>query len=128
MASKTPIKVHGVEVVPLEVLANVVERQLAEKFKDVWPEIKGIGCFRVQVTGKKKGKNAEYVLDLVTEQGAAAVGIPSSIVAQMMLKGDIKKEPGVFGPEAIVDPELFFKELDKRKVAEIHITKKEYIK
>lgn len=128
MASKTPIKVQGVEVVPLEVLASVVERQLTEKFRDAWPEFKGGGCFRVQVIGKKKARKTEYILDMFTEQGTALIGIPSSIVAQMMLKKEINNEPGVFGPEALVDPESFFKELDKRKMADIHITRKEYIK
>ncbi len=42
-------------------------------------------------------------------------GMPASIMAQM-IKKDIITEKGSFAPEAIVPPELFFKELRKRKM------------
>ncbi|MEK6847493.1 MAG: hypothetical protein AABY16_04990, partial [Nanoarchaeota archaeon] len=47
--------------------------------------------------------------------GNIATGMPASIMAQMV-KEKIISEKGSFAPEAVVPPELFFKELRKRKM------------
>jgi saccharopine dehydrogenase-like NADP-dependent oxidoreductase len=122
-----------VEISPLEVLANVTEKQLKDKFGEDGPKVKGMGCSRIRVVGKEKGKKTEYVLDLMclpteerSDPAGYATGVPSAIVAEMIAKGMIKK-PGVIGPEEVVDPDYFFAECDKREIP-ISITKKEYIK
>lgn len=44
------------------------------------------------------------------------VGVPGSIVAQMVASGTIKGGKGVKPPEQIVPPKLFFPELAKRDI------------
>jgi len=132
-ASNEPIKVQGVEVSPLEVLAAVTEKQLKDKFGEDGPVFSGMTCVRTRVEGEEKGKKTAYILDIIAlptkdrpDPEAYATGVPSAIVAEMIAKGMIKK-PGVIGPEEVVDPDYFFAECDKRDIP-ISIAKKEYIK
>jgi len=127
-ASKEPIKVQGVEVAPLEVLAAVVDRQVKEKLEGVELKFKGMKCMRAHVVGKKNGRKVEYVVDCIhgvhSRWGEfCSTGVPPSIVAQMQAKGMIK-EPGVWGPEQVIDPDYFFKELTKREIR-FQVTTKE---
>jgi len=120
MASERPIKVHGVEVVPLEVLCAVVNRELEEKLEGVDVKLDIVKCHRARVIGKKDGKKIEYIIYTITRPHSrwgvyAATGVTPSIVAQMQVKGMIR-EPGVWGPEQVVNPEYFFKELAKREI------------
>ena len=127
-ASKESIKVQGVEVVPVEVLVAVVDRQVKEKLEGVELKFKGMKCIRAQVIGKKNGRKVEYVVDCILGVHSrwgefCSTGIPPSIVAQMQAKGMIKP-PGVWGPEQVIDPEYFFKELAKREM-HVQVTIKE---
>jgi len=121
-ASKGPIKVQGVEVVPLEALAAVVERQVKEKLEGVELKLNKMKCFRAQVIGKKNGKRIEYLVDCIVGTPLrlggrvdVAAGIPPSIAAQIQVRGMIK-EPGVWAPEQVIAPEYFFNELAKREM------------
>jgi len=127
-ANKESIKVQDVKVAPVEVLAAVVDRQAKEKLEGVELKFKGMKCIRAQVFGKKNEKKLEYVVDCILEAHSrwgelCSTGVPPSIVAQMQTKGMIK-EPGVWGPEQVIDPEYFFKELAKREM-HIQVTIKE---
>jgi saccharopine dehydrogenase-like NADP-dependent oxidoreductase len=75
---------------------------------------------RVRIRGTRGGGEIEDVLDcLVPGMPAWGVGAdidtgsPPSIVAQMMLRGDIDAR-GVLPPERAVPPAPFFKELERR--------------
>lgn len=48
--------------------------------------------------------------------GDLNTGVPPSIVAQMIVRGDVK-ERGVLPPELCIDPEIYFEELKKRNLA-----------
>ncbi len=127
-AGKEPIKVQRVEVVPVEVLAAVVDGQVKEKLEGVERKFKGVKCIRAQVTGKKNGRRVEYVVDCIhgvhSRWGEfCSTGVPPSIVAQMQAK-EMIKQPGVWGPEQVIDPEYFFKELAKREM-HVQVTIKE---
>jgi len=127
-ASKESIKVQGVEVVPVEVLAAVVDRQVKEKLEGVELKFKGMKCIRAQVIGRKNGKKVEYVVDCILGAHSrwgefCSTGVPPSLVAQMQAKGMIK-QPGVWGPEQVIDQEYFFEELAKREMY-IQVTVKE---
>jgi len=129
-ASKRPVKVHGIEVVPREVLAVVVEEQIKQKLKGIELKVNDMECVRAQVIGKKNGKKVEYILDCIVKThsrwkvscGDVCTGVPPSIVAQMQVGGMIK-EPGVWAPEQVIDPEYFFKELAKREM-QVQVTVK----
>jgi saccharopine dehydrogenase-like NADP-dependent oxidoreductase len=47
--------------------------------------------------------------------GEAAIGIPLSFGAQMIARGDIDAR-GVFPPESVINPALFFGELERRGI------------
>jgi saccharopine dehydrogenase-like NADP-dependent oxidoreductase len=54
--------------------------------------------------------------------GEVAVGVPSSIAAQMLARGDIKVK-GVIPPENCIDPEPFIVELGKRDIKTLETIK-----
>ncbi|MGA2462489.1 MAG: saccharopine dehydrogenase C-terminal domain-containing protein [Candidatus Bathyarchaeia archaeon] len=80
-------------------------------------------CSRVEVLGKKNGKSAEMQLEVLysakkewkASSAQYGVGIPASIVSQMLCEGQIQKA-GVLPPENCVDPTILFKELEKRNM------------
>jgi len=122
LARDDPVKVQGVEVARKEVLAEVIEKNYKEKLKGVNLKLNEVACIRSQVTGEKEGGKLEYTVDCIirthsrgTSYIVNATGVPASIVAQMQAKGMIK-EPGVWGPEKVIDPEYFFKELARREM------------
>ena len=74
---------------------------------------------RVVVRGSKARKKKELRVDAHIHGKDETIdkdtGVPPSIVAQMILKKKIQ-EKGVFPPDLVVPPELFFKELARRKI------------
>ena len=129
--STKTIKVREWEVVPREILNAVVERQVTEKLEGKNIKPNAIRARHASVTGKKNGKQMEYVLDCVSgihsRWGVAcATQVPPSIVAQMQAKGMIK-EPGVWAPEQAVDSEYFFNELAKREMSVQVMVKEEIV-
>jgi saccharopine dehydrogenase (NAD+, L-lysine-forming) len=80
-------------------------------------------CSRVEVVGKKNGKAVEIQLEVLYSAKKAwkvscaqyGVGIPASIVAQMLGNEQIEKK-GVLAPENCVNPTEFFRELRKREM------------
>lgn len=100
---------NGISVSPRRLTVKL----LAEK---LWkPEVKDIVALKVDVFGVKKGKPARYVYHLLDyfdkKRGITAMArttaYPTSIVAQLMLKGAVK-EKGVVPPERIgMNDELF---------------------
>jgi len=118
--SAEPIKVRGMEVVPREVMAAVVAKQVKDKLEGVELKSNIIRTRHAQVIGEKNGKKVEYILDCISgvhsRWGAlCATQVPPSIAAQMQVKGMIK-EPGVWAPEQVIDLEYFFNELAKREM------------
>jgi lysine 6-dehydrogenase len=117
LASTEPIDVGGQPVRPREVL-SVLGRRL--------PQAAGtddVECLRVILEGERGGGRASVVAESLIEPdrgaglgaGARDTGIPPSIVAQMIGKKDIAK-PGMFAPEDVVDPDLFFARLKERGI------------
>jgi saccharopine dehydrogenase-like NADP-dependent oxidoreductase len=86
---------------------------------------------RVQVFGEKKKQKVVYNADVIfppkKEWRASCsqydVGIPASIAAQMIAKGDISVK-GAVPPEVCVDPEPFIAELAKRNIKVYETSKK----
>ncbi len=121
-ASGEPVNVHGVEVVPSEVITVLADKQAKEKLAGAKLELKQVACARARVIGKKNGKKMEYIIDSMVKTphrlGAAVAvgtGVPPSIAAQMQVRGMIK-EAGVWPPEQVIAPEYFFSELAKREI------------
>lgn len=117
LASTEPIDVGGQQVRPRDVLA-ALGRSL--------PQAAGTGdteCLRVILEGERRGAGRRVVVDSVIEPdlaeglggGALDTGIPPSVVAQMIAAGEVKG-PGMFAPEDVVDPDLFFERLAERGI------------
>lgn len=78
----------------------------------------GAGCagLRVDIHGEMDGKEQHLVFG-AAEKMARLTGIPASIAAQMVGRGEIKKNvTGVVAPEALIEPRKFLNELGKRSI------------
>lgn len=115
--AKEEIEINGTTVRPLDFTAEVLRRipipQGYTEKENIW----------LKVYGTKGGKKVVEEMDCIAgtlpgwEDAGCNIdtGFPASILAQMMIKGEIA-ERGVFAPEFVVPPEPFFAELAKRKI------------
>jgi len=86
---------------------------------------------RIIAIGKKDQKKVSHTMDAIFRSkaewrataGEVSVGVPSSIAAQMLARGDIKIK-GVIPPENCIDPEPFMVELGKRGIKILETIKK----
>jgi saccharopine dehydrogenase-like NADP-dependent oxidoreductase len=67
-----------------------------------------------EIQGTKEGREVTYRLGTVTCKGALPTGLVPAIAAIWLAEGRI--EPGVHPPEASLDPEPFFKELEPHDI------------
>lgn len=123
-SSTEKVKINGNEIVPLEFLTEILrESKIPEGYKEsevLW----------VHAIGKKDNKRKEIYMECFakTLQGwedagcNIDTGLPASIIAQMVLNGQIKAW-GSFGPEAVVPKEEFFKAL-REKSMEVYMNGK----
>jgi len=105
----TPITVKGREITPRDFLVSYMASFMPEELP---PEGPPPSAMKIEVKGKKKGMDTKYIYNAVGRMGEAT-GIPASIGAQMLGRGDIKIK-GVVAPEACLDPEPFIVEMLKR--------------
>ena len=117
LASKEKIKINGSEIIPLEVLTEILRKsEVPEGYTEnevLW----------VDVIGKKDNKIKQIYMECIVDtlpgwEDAGCnidTGIPVSIIAQMIIKGQIKAW-GSFAPEAVVPKEEFFKALREKNM------------
>lgn len=110
---------------PIAVDGKIIDSMdwAAETFLRRCGEILGelpFGALRAEVKGESCGKQTRIVFDVPGQLGYGT-GIPASIGAQLLAKKQLHK-PGVHPPEACIDPDLFFEEVEKRSVDEIRET------
>jgi saccharopine dehydrogenase-like NADP-dependent oxidoreductase len=67
-----------------------------------------------EVHGTKDGKEIVYRMGTLTCKGALPTGVAPAIAAIWLGEGRV--DPGVFPPEACLDPEAFFKELEQHEI------------
>jgi saccharopine dehydrogenase (NAD+, L-lysine-forming) len=115
MASRKPVNIGGCMVKPIDVAVKGMVRLLP---KD---RVNDLEYVRVELDGKKNGKNKTITVDCVTKSaggvpaGTRDTAIPLSIAAQMVARKKINAE-GVLPPESCINPEEFFQELKKRDI------------
>jgi lysine 6-dehydrogenase len=110
-----PIKVGSVEVAPREFLCSLLEPQLS--YGD---DERDVAFIRADARGLKAGKRTRIVYELIDYRDLSTglmamnrtVGFTTSIGAQMIVRGDIKRR-GVLSPARDVDSEVFLGELRK---------------
>jgi lysine 6-dehydrogenase len=106
--SRTPIKVRGKNIVPREVLEELLDARLH------LGEEKDATLMRIIVSGKKAGRPAAYIFEMVDHYDtrkkytsmAKTTSFPASIAAQMIAAGEIKNYGSVF-PEDVFSGALF---------------------
>lgn len=122
-SSEEPVTVGGQEVNPLRTMISVVNRYL-ERYDDSQDgELNDSDVLRAVVRGTKDGVEKEIIVESVIRTsekwgfmaGALDTGVPPSIVAQMICKGQIT-ERGALAGEQCVPPIPYFKELAKRQM------------
>ncbi len=67
-----------------------------------------------EIRGTRDGEGVTYRMGTLTCKGALPTGALPAIAAIWLAEGKI--EPGVYPPEACLDPEPFFKELEKLEI------------
>ncbi len=118
LASTDPIDVKGTLVRPRDVLLEL-GRTL--------PQAEGTDdteCLRVVLTGTRDNAPATVIAESVITPdkawgvggGGVDTGVPPSIVAQMIVAGEVKG-PGMFAPEEAVDADRFFERIAERGVS-----------
>lgn len=113
--SDKPLKIEGVKIAPFDLLAPVLKKldtpQGYKEQENLWVETVGI----------KNGKPKKILMECIVppvngwEDSGCNIdtGFPAVIMAEMIKDGRIQNR-GSFAPEAIIPPEEFFKELQKR--------------
>lgn len=117
-ASKDPIDVNGNSVVPRDLMISMLSgyvpsiTELLAPPKTQPPDwVKEIVTV---IHGVKDGKAVTYRMGTLTCKGALPTGAAPAIAAIWLAEGRV--EPGVHPPEAALDPEPFFKELEQREI------------
>ena len=121
LTSREPIVVGGTEVVPRDVLADVLMRQARTLEAPDDPE--AVEWFRVIVTGVRCAQETTLTAEVrVGERteweagaGAMVTGTPPAIAVQLLCGGERLRD-GVGGPEAILPVGRFFAELARRGI------------
>jgi lysine 6-dehydrogenase len=123
------VQVAGKEVIPRRQTVSLMQTVLAAKEEPVW----GKDVLLVEVKGIKNGNQSSIKLQLRTdpheEWGVSATqyatAIPGSIVAQMILNGEVTAK-GVKPPEQCIDSEKFLSYLKKKDI-KLFITQDETV-
>lgn len=115
-ASEEKIQCAGQKIVPRDVFASLLEKNIPTSGEDVV-------LLKTKSQGTQQGRKQtrDYVLiDYYDKENnitamMRTTGFPVSITAQMIEDGTLTTH-GVFCPEELIPPQLFFKELKKRGI------------
>jgi len=117
-AGREPVQVEGRPVVPRDLLVALMSKYVPPITDFLAPPktrppdwVKEIVT---EVRGTKAGKKVTYRLGTLTCKGALPTGVAPARAAIWLAEGRIPS--GVYPPEAALDPELFFKELEEREI------------
>ena len=114
LLSKTPVEINKTPVAPYDLTLKLWDT--IPESRDAGPQASGL---KVIVKGSRGGKEVVYTADMVGRM-APGTGIPASIAALMMARGQVTAT-GVVAPEGGIDPDIFLDAFLKRG-AKIHQT------
>lgn len=113
-ASKEPIDIGGVSVIPRDILLRLLGR-LDFSFEG-W---EGYEMLQAVVSGIRGGgplvESATAIAEVGWDSGSLLTAVPASIVAYWLARG-VVNEPGAYPVERILDARMFFHELSRRDV------------
>jgi len=126
-AGNEPVDINGVSVVPRDLMVTLLSGYVPPITDFLAPPksqppdwVKEIVT---EIHGSKDGEEITYRLGTLTCKGPLPTGLAPAIAAIWLAEGRV--EPGVYPPEASIDPEAFFKELEKREViTQVTVTRK----
>lgn len=117
-AGREPVEVQGQPVVPRDLLVTLLSAYVPPITEFLAPPrnhppdwVKEIVT---EVRGTKAGRTVTYRLGTLTCKGALPTGVAPARAAIWLAEGRIP--PGVHPPEAVLDPDPFFKELEGREI------------
>ncbi len=117
-AGKEPVEVKGQSVVPRDLLVALMSQYVPPITDFLAPPKKQPPDWAkeivTEVRGTKDGKALTYRLGTLTSKGALPTGVAPARAALWLAEGRIP--PGVYPPEAVIEPEPFFKELEEREI------------
>ncbi len=117
-AGREAVDVKGQPVVPRDVLVAMMSDYVPSTTELLAPPTKQppdwVKEIVTEVRGTKDGKEITYRLGTLTCKGALPTGVAPARAAIWLAEGRIS--PGVYPPEAVIDPEPFFKELESREI------------
>ena len=116
LGSEKPIKMDNKDLIPRNLLVKLLEEKIPKKGEDAV-------LLKVMSKGRKNNKEIEIEYEMIDyfdgKNDITAMmrttGYPVSIIAQMINKKEITNK-GVYTCESIVPTDIFFKELEKRKI------------
>jgi len=115
---KEPVEVNGSSVVPRDLMISMLSGYVPPITDFLAPAKTQPPNWAKEIVtvikGTKDGKDVTYRLGTLTCKGALPTGVAPAIAAIWLAEGRI--EPGVHAPEASLDPEPFFKELERREI------------
>jgi saccharopine dehydrogenase-like NADP-dependent oxidoreductase len=117
-AGRDPVRVGEVAVVPRDLLVTLMSGYVPSITSFLEPPANQPPDWTkeivTEVRGTSQGKAVTYRLGTLTVKGSLPTGVVPSFVAQWLAGGRV--EPGVHPPEQALDPDAFFRELEKRGI------------
>ncbi|MCK4725870.1 MAG: saccharopine dehydrogenase NADP-binding domain-containing protein [Anaerolineales bacterium] len=115
---REPVDVNGTSVVPREFMVSMLSGYV-HSITDLLAPPKSqppdwTKEIVTEVHGTKDGEEMIYRMGTLTCKGALPTGVAPAIAAIWLAEGRV--EPGVYPPEAALEPEPFFKELEQREI------------
>jgi saccharopine dehydrogenase (NAD+, L-lysine-forming) len=126
-ASMEPVNVKGSSVKPRDLMISLLSGYVHSVTDLLAPPMSKPPDWAkeivTEISGTKDGKDVTYRLGTLTCKGALPTGVAPAIAAVWLAEGRV--EPGVYPPEACLDPEPFFKELEAYEIyTQVTITSK----
>jgi len=126
-ANDEPIEVGGVSVKPRELLVTMLAGHVPSVTDLLAPPKNSPPDWTkeivTEIRGSKDGEDVMYRIGTLTCKGALPTGAAPAIAAIWLAEGKI--DPGVYPPEACLDPEAFFQELEAYKIlTQVTVTSK----
>lgn len=126
-SGEEPVQVKGESIIPRDMLIAMLSGDVPDVADLLAPPAHHPPDWTkeivTEIRGSKDGEEVLYRIGTLTCKGALPTGAAPAIAAIWLAEGRI--EPGVYPPEACLDPEQFFEELEKYDiVTQVTVTHK----
>jgi saccharopine dehydrogenase-like NADP-dependent oxidoreductase len=122
-----PVDINGTPVVPRDFMVSMLSGYV-HSITDLLAPPKSqppdwVKEIVTEIHGTRDGESITYRMGTLTCKGALPTGLAPAVAAIWLAEGRV--EPGVFPPEACMDPEAFFKEMEAHQIfTQVTVTQK----